>query len=140
MALRGPRARHGGAPALGTKLEAGSRECQRHGAHRERVSRPPATLLRGCRDRTMRVMSATPSDVTSYWWREPGPTYPPLASDLDADVLVVGGGIAGVTLAWTLAEQGATVAVLEAARLAAEASGRNAGFLLAIPAEPYAER
>ena len=53
---------------------------------------------------------------------------------------IVGGGITGVTLAWTLAEQGATVAMLEGGRIAGEASGRNAGFLLAIPAEPYAER
>jgi glycine/D-amino acid oxidase-like deaminating enzyme len=56
------------------------------------------------------------------------------------DVAIVGGGITGVTLAWTLAEQGATVAMLEGGRIAGEASGRNAGFLLAIPAEPYAER
>ena len=53
---------------------------------------------------------------------------------------IVGGGITGVTLAWTLAEQGATVALLEGGRIAGEASGRNAGFLLSIPAEPYAER
>lgn len=53
---------------------------------------------------------------------------------------MVGGGITGITLAWTLAERGAGVVVLEAGRLAGEASGRNAGFLLAIPAEPYAER
>jgi glycine/D-amino acid oxidase-like deaminating enzyme len=85
-------------------------------------------------------MSEPVAGVPSYWWREPGPSYPPLSSDLDADVMVVGGGIAGVTLAWTLVEQGATVAVLEAGVLAGEASGRNAGFLLAIPAEPYAER
>jgi glycine/D-amino acid oxidase-like deaminating enzyme len=55
-------------------------------------------------------------------------------------VAIAGGGITGVTLAWTLVEQGATVALLEAGRIAGEASGRNAGFLLAIPAEPYAER
>ena len=44
----------------------------------------------------------------------------------------MGAGITGITLAWTLAEQGATVALLEAGRIAGEASGRNAGFLLAI--------
>ena len=76
----------------------------------------------------------------SHWWTSPGPAYAPLGADVEVDVVVVGGGIAGVTLAWTLLEQGASVAVLEAGRLAGEASGRNAGFLLAIPAEPYAER
>jgi glycine/D-amino acid oxidase-like deaminating enzyme len=74
------------------------------------------------------------------WWDPPPPSYAPLSDDLDTDVTVIGGGITGITLAWTLAEQGAAVAVLEAGRLAGEASGRNAGFLLAIPAEPYAER
>ena len=85
-------------------------------------------------------MSDTLPEVPSYWWTQAGPSHPPLAADLEADVAIVGGGIAGVTLAWTLLEQGATVVLLEAGRLGCEASGRNAGFLLAIPAEPYAER
>jgi len=76
----------------------------------------------------------------SLWWANPGPDLPPLESDLDVDILVIGGGITGITLAFTLAEQGALVGVLEAGPLAGEASGRNAGFLLAAPAEPYAER
>ena len=85
-------------------------------------------------------MADTLPEVPSYWWTQAGPSHPPLSADLEVDVVIVGGGIAGVTLAWTLVEQGATVALLEAGRLACEASGRNAGFLLAIPAEPYAER
>jgi glycine/D-amino acid oxidase-like deaminating enzyme len=83
----------------------------------------------------------TPSDPRcSLWWAHPTPAFPVLEADLDVDVLVVGGGITGLTLAWTLAEQGAAVGLLEAGRLAGEASGRNAGFLLAAPSEPYAER
>ena len=74
------------------------------------------------------------------WWANPTPHFTPLDSDLDAEVLVVGGGITGITLAWTLAEQGSLVGVLDAGDIAGEASGRNAGFLLAAPAEPYAER
>jgi gamma-glutamylputrescine oxidase len=85
-------------------------------------------------------MAETLPEVPSYWWRHAGPAYAPLDDDPETDVVIVGGGIAGVTLAWTLVEQGATVTLLEAGRLASEASGRNAGFLLAIPAEPYAER
>ena len=81
--------------------------------------------------------SAKPS---SFWWAADQPEYAPLAADTDVDVAIVGGGITGLTLAYTLSEQGSTVAVLEAGRMAGQASGRNAGFLLAIPAEPYAER
>lgn len=76
----------------------------------------------------------------SLWWTAKVPELPPLDKDLDADVLVIGGGIAGLTLAYTLAEQGAMVGLLEAGWLAGEASGRNVGFLLAAPSEPYAER
>ena len=76
----------------------------------------------------------------SIWWADEYPTHPALAGDLEVDAIVVGGGITGITLAYTMVEQGSTVAVLEEGRLAGEASGRNAGFLLAIPAEPYAER
>lgn len=76
----------------------------------------------------------------AIWWTAGVHEFPPLDRDLDADVLVVGGGIAGLTLAYTLAEQGATVGLVEAGWLAGEASGRNVGFLLAAPSEPYAER
>jgi len=84
------------------------------------------------------------SDLTlpssSYWWRsDDHPAYPPLHGDVDVEVMVVGGGVTGVTLAYALAERGTSVAVLEAGRLAGSASGRNAGFLLAIPGEPYRE-
>lgn len=82
-----------------------------------------------------------PSDPrVSLWWAHAAPEFPTLEADLDVDVLVVGGGITGITLAWTLAEQGSAVGLLEAGRLAGEASGRNAGFLLAAPSEPYSER
>jgi gamma-glutamylputrescine oxidase len=85
-------------------------------------------------------MTAATPRPTSYWWSHPTPEFAPLASDLDADVLVLGGGITGLTLGYTLAEKNAVVGVLEAGHLAGEASGRNAGFLLAAPAEPYRER
>lgn len=76
----------------------------------------------------------------SVWWNEPGPPFPSFEGELDAEILIVGGGIAGITLAWTLAEQGATVALLEAGPIAGAASGRNAGFLMVAPAEPYNEQ
>ncbi|MFO6463371.1 NAD(P)/FAD-dependent oxidoreductase [Jannaschia sp. KMU-145] len=45
------------------------------------------------------------------------------------DVAVVGGGLVGLTAAWHLAQDGASVVLLEAGDLGAEASGANAGSL-----------
>jgi gamma-glutamylputrescine oxidase len=58
------------------------------------------------------------------------PVRPPLSYDLDVDVCVVGGGLAGLTVAREVAKSGWSVALLEAGRLAASASGRNTGFVL----------
>ena len=55
-----------------------------------------------------------------------------------ADVLVVGGGITGVSLLFHLARRGIDAVLVERHHLAAGASGRNAGFLLAGVAENYA--
>ena len=85
----------------------------------------------------MNDSSAAPNP--SIWWRDPAPEFPPLTSEVDADVVVVGGGITGITLAHTLAERQAAVVLLESGRLSGAASGRNAGFLMAGLAEPYSE-
>jgi glycine/D-amino acid oxidase-like deaminating enzyme len=58
------------------------------------------------------------------------PRRPALYSDLDVDVCVIGGGLAGLTAARELARKGWSVVLLEANRLAASASGRNTGFVL----------
>ena len=55
------------------------------------------------------------------------------------EVLVVGGGITGVSLLRRLAERGLKAALVERNRLAYGASGRNAGFLLEGTAANYAE-
>jgi gamma-glutamylputrescine oxidase len=75
----------------------------------------------------------------SLWQREPPTELPALAGEIDVEILIVGGGITGVMLAFTLADQGSAVGLLEAHDIAASASGRNAGFLLAAPVEPYRE-
>ena len=59
-----------------------------------------------------------------------------LAGDVDADVCVIGAGLAGLTAARELARRGWSVAVLEARRVAWNASGRNAGLV----APGFAER
>jgi glycine/D-amino acid oxidase-like deaminating enzyme len=50
--------------------------------------------------------------------------------DLDVDVCVIGGGLAGLTVAREIARRGWSVAVLEANRIGWGASGRNTGFVL----------
>ena len=47
----------------------------------------------------------------------PARRYPALQGDLEVDVVVIGGGIAGLTTAWLLKQEGKRVAVLEMHRL-----------------------
>lgn len=58
------------------------------------------------------------------------PSRPPLSLDLDIDVCVIGGGLAGLTAAREIARRGWSVVLLERGRLAHSASGRNTGFVL----------
>ncbi len=55
---------------------------------------------------------------------------PTLSADLDVDVCVIGGGLAGLTAAREIARSGWSVALLEMGRLAGSASGRSTGFVL----------
>ncbi len=52
---------------------------------------------------------------------------PPLQGELQADVVVLGAGFAGLSAAIELAQRGYQVAVLEADRICSGASGRNGG-------------
>ncbi|MCW5655545.1 FAD-binding oxidoreductase [Hydrogenophaga sp.] len=52
---------------------------------------------------------------------------PSLQENLEADVLVVGAGFAGLSAALELAQRGLSVVVLEAERIGSGASGRNGG-------------
>ena len=67
-----------------------------------------------------------------YWLEEAGgpvAPLPPLTGEVSADVVVVGGGYAGMWTAWHLLERGATVAIVEADRCGHGPSGRNGGFV-----------
>jgi glycine/D-amino acid oxidase-like deaminating enzyme len=69
--------------------------------------------------------------IDSYYARtaNPAPLRPALDSEIETDACVVGGGLAGLSTALSLAERGKSVVVLEARRVAWGASGRNGGFV-----------
>jgi gamma-glutamylputrescine oxidase len=58
-------------------------------------------------------------------------SFPALESNLDCDVAVVGGGLAGLSAAIELAGRGYSVTVLEAQQVGWGASGRNGGQVIA---------
>ena len=64
-----------------------------------------------------------------YWYGGTTPAVAPLAGDASSEVVVVGGGMAGLTCADALAERGLQVAVVERAFCGAGASGRTSGFV-----------
>ena len=66
----------------------------------------------------------TTSAHASLWLADEAPAaYPSLTGDQDADVAVIGGGIAGVTTALRLAQHGASVILLEARSIASGVTG-----------------
>ena len=64
------------------------------------------------------------------WWDETCdlPKYPPLDTDIQCDVAIVGAGFTGLNAALRLAEAGVDVVVLDAQTVGWGASGRNGGF------------
>lgn len=57
----------------------------------------------------------------------------------DADIAIVGGGVAGISLAYHLAEAGEAPVVLEAAMPGSDAAGKSAGIIVSLPVRhsPY---
>lgn len=76
--------------------------------------------------------------MTTPFWAPPPEKYPGALPD-KADVLIVGGGIAGTSLLHHLTRRRIDAVLVERHHLAWGASGRNAGFLLAGVASSYAE-
>lgn len=64
-----------------------------------------------------------------YWYKDKTPESDPLRGATTADVVVVGGGVAGLTCADVLAQRGMDVVVLERDFCGAGASGRSSGFI-----------
>ncbi len=69
---------------------------------------------------------------SSYWMETTSSTsYPALPPDVHVDVAVLGGGIAGITAAALLKQQGLKVAVVEADRIASRISGHTTAHISA---------
>ena len=62
-----------------------------------------------------------------------------LSGGKPVDAIVIGGGIAGCTLAYELSSRNVKVTVLEQAAIASESSGRNTGTLLGGPQKEVVE-
>ncbi|CQR61088.1 FAD-dependent oxidoreductase [Streptomyces leeuwenhoekii] len=79
-------------------------------------------------------MTQNPHVSDSYWLQTApgGAPHPALEDDLDVDVAVIGGGIAGLCTAWELARAGRSVAVLEAGRIAASVTGHTTAKVTAL--------
>jgi gamma-glutamylputrescine oxidase len=79
------------------------------------------------------VNASERADYAPSWYTAtmvPAPERGPLTFDLDVEVCVIGGGLAGLTAAREIARRGWSVALLEGQRVAWNASGRNDGFVL----------
>ncbi len=75
---------------------------------------------------------------TSVWMATAKlPTFPPLTSDADTDICVIGAGIAGLTTAYRLAREGRKVLVIDALGIGAGETGRTTAHFFP-PDEWYA--
>jgi len=70
--------------------------------------------------------NADENTVASTWER---PFAPPESCPQQADVVIIGGGIVGVSTAWFLAKQGVDVVLCEKGHIAGEQSSRNWGWV-----------
>ena len=79
-------------------------------------------------------------DTTPYWANAGvGATYPALVRDLAVDVVIVGGGITGVTTAYLLKATGATVALVERGHCGEGETGHTTAHLSAVTDRPFSE-
>jgi glycine/D-amino acid oxidase-like deaminating enzyme/nitrite reductase/ring-hydroxylating ferredoxin subunit len=85
-------------------------------------------------------MATTKTDTTPYWSTSTTfPQFPKLADHAVADVVVVGGGITGLTAAYLLAKAGKRVIVLERERCAAIDTGHTSAHLTMVTDTRLAE-
>ena len=72
-------------------------------------------------------------DMARSWYAAtagPAPTHLPLTGEVEADLVIVGGGATGLSAALHAAEAGLSVVLLEGGRIGWGASGRNGGQII----------
>ena len=73
-------------------------------------------------------------DTLSYWQDSAAlPDFPKPSKDLDVDVIIIGGGLTGITTAHLMKKAGRTVALIERARCAQIDTGHTTAHLTAMP-------
>lgn len=81
----------------------------------------------------------TTSAARSAWLQEDAPVASPAAGSLEAEVLVIGAGITGVTTSLLLAGSGRDVVVCEAATVGSGVSGLNTAKISALQGTIYSD-
>lgn len=85
-------------------------------------------------------MESLPGKYESYWMSSTtAPSYPPLTGDVEADVVVVGAGIAGICTAWELTRAGRSVVLLDADEVAGGVTGYTTAKLSSLHTLIYAD-
>lgn len=80
-----------------------------------------------------------PKEFKSLWTATSAETaYPELIGDLETEVAIIGGGIAGITAAYFLSKKNIKVAVIESARIAAGTSGNTTAKITSLHDLKYA--
>lgn len=78
------------------------------------------------------------SDIASSIWAPSArPVHPRLDQDLVVDVVVVGAGIAGVSVAWELSRAGHDVALLDSSQVGCGVTGHSTGKVTAVQGVRY---
>lgn len=76
--------------------------------------------------------------LTSYWQQTAtGADFPALGRSLETDILVIGGGIAGLTTAYCLAREGRRVVLVEDGNIGSGESGRTTAHITAALDDRY---
>lgn len=75
--------------------------------------------------------------VSSWMDTEEMPTFGSLVKDIDVDVCIVGGGVAGLTIAYLLLQTGKSVCVLEGFEIGSGQTGRSTAQLTTALDEKY---